>query len=112
METLDLDALTTAELYSEICNIVERGCRGLPLPGEDGDDGVRLTSEHAGAVTYAVLATVRRLAGAEPLVVDLMERVKGDNPGYTEDWYAAYVARLLHFASGSDMSTAPELPAE
>ena len=57
METLDLDALTTAELYSELCNIVERGCRGLPLPGDDGDDGDRLTSEHAGAVTYAANPT-------------------------------------------------------
>ena len=112
METLDLDALTTAELYSEICNIVERGCRGLPLPWEQGDDGIQLTSEHAGAVTYAVLATIRRLVGAEPVVVDLMERVKGDNPGYTDDWYEAYCARLLHYASGADMSTAPELPAE
>jgi hypothetical protein len=112
MQTIDLGALATPELGDELSNIVERGYRGLPLPGQDGYDGVTHTSDRARAVTRAMLAAVRRAGGVEPLAaVDLLAAVKRDNPGHSDEWYAAYLARRAHFASGADMSTAPSLPA-
>jgi hypothetical protein len=111
MGTVDLDALATPELYVELCNIVERGRRDLPLPGQDGDDGVTHTGDRSQAVARAVLATLRRAGRAgQPTTVDLLAAVKRDSPGHTDEWYAAYLARRAHFASGADMSKAPGLP--
>ena len=112
MQTFDLGALATSELNGELCNIVERSYRGMPLPGQAGDDSVPYTSDRARAVVRAMLTAVRRAGGAEPLTaVDLLATVQRDHPGRTDEWYAAYLARRAHFASGADMSRAPELPA-
>jgi hypothetical protein len=111
MQTIDLGALATPELNDELCDIVERSHRGLPLPGQDGYDGITHTSDRARAVAGAVLAAVRRAGGVAPMAaVDLLAAVKRDNPGHTDEWYSAYLARRAHFASGADMSTAPTLP--
>jgi hypothetical protein len=110
MQTIDLGALAMPELSDELCNIVERSYRGLPLPGHPGDDGVPQTSDRAREVARAVLDAVRRAGGAEPVAGDLLATVKRDNPGHTDEWYAAYLARRAHFASGADMRTAPTLP--
>ena len=112
MGAIDLDVLMTPELYIELCNIIERGRRDLPLPGQPGDDGMAHTSDRAEAVGRAVFTALRRAGrAAQPTMAELLASVRRDSPGHTDEWYAAYLARRAHFASGGDMSKAPGLPA-
>ena len=111
MGAIDLDVLMTPELFIELCNIIERGRRDLPLPGQAGDDGMAHTSDRSEAVATTVFTALRRAGrAAQPTMAELLAAVRRDSPGHTDEWYAAYLARRAHFANGGDMSKAPVLP--
>jgi hypothetical protein len=109
---VDTDVFSTAEFYSDLCNIVERNYQRMPLPGELGDDGLGHTSDDARRAANAILAAIFHAAGLERPVPDPMEYVKGAHPGHTDEWYVAMLARMQHYAADLPMDTAPKLPPE
>jgi hypothetical protein len=112
MENIDMDPLTTPELHSDLCNIVERNYQQMPRPGTDGDDGTRPTSDAARAAANDILDAVYRAFGVERQKPDPMEQVRGAFPGRTDEWYVAMLARRKAYAEGKRGSELPELPCE
>jgi hypothetical protein len=96
MTMIDLDALTSAELYGDLCNIIERNYQKMPLPGTEDDDGMLHTSSEARHAANAVLDAIYRTVGAERPRLDVVEGLKGLHPGHSDEWYVALAERLRH----------------
>lgn len=109
MTLIDIEALSTPELYNDLCNIVERNYHDLPRPGSDDDDGIRYSSDEARAAANDILDAVYRVFGAERPKVDPIEWVKGTFPGHTDAWYAAHLSQMLAYIRGEEL---PDLPDE